>query len=66
MSLLMTSFRATLFFLIVCGLLYPLATTGLARLLFPFQAGGEIVTDGSSAPPGPSSDLKGRTPCLFS
>ncbi len=66
MSLLMTSFRATVFFLIVCGLLYPLATTGLARLLFPFQAGGELVADGSSAPRG--SLLIGqdvRSPAFF-
>ena len=66
MSLLATSFRATVFFLIVCGLLYPLATTGVARLLFPFQAGGELVADGSSAPRG--SLLIGqdvRSPAFF-
>ena len=66
MSLLMTSFRATVFFLIVCGLLYPLATTGVARLLFPFQAGGELVTDGSSAPRGSlliGQDI--RSPAFF-
>lgn len=47
MSLLLTSCRATVFFLIVCGLLYPLTVTGLAHLFFPFQSGGELVTDGS-------------------
>jgi K+-transporting ATPase ATPase C chain len=29
--------------LLVCGLLYPLLITGLAQLLFPYQANGEIV-----------------------
>lgn len=29
--------------LLVCGLLYPLLITGLAQVLFPYQANGEIV-----------------------
>ena len=66
MALLMTSLRATLLFLVVGGLLYPLAATGLARLLFPFQAGGEVVADASRTPRG--SLLIGqeiRSPAFF-
>jgi K+-transporting ATPase ATPase C chain len=33
---------------LICGLLYPLAETGLARWWFPAQAGGSITADGSS------------------
>lgn len=39
------SLRATIFFMVVCGLLYPLAVTGLSQILFPFQAGGSLVRD---------------------
>jgi len=37
--------RVTLFTLVVTGLLYPLAVTGLGQLLFPHAARGSFVTD---------------------
>lgn len=37
--------RATIFFMVVCGLLYPLSVTALSGILFPFQAGGSLVKD---------------------
>jgi K+-transporting ATPase ATPase C chain len=37
--------RATLVTLVLTGLAYPLASTGLAQLLFPKQARGSLVTD---------------------
>jgi K+-transporting ATPase ATPase C chain len=35
--------RIAILSLIVCGLLFPLLVTGLAQLLFPHQANGDIV-----------------------
>lgn len=37
--------RATLFTLVLTGLVYPLAVTALAQLLFPRQANGSLVKD---------------------
>jgi K+-transporting ATPase ATPase C chain len=39
------SVRATLVTLVLTGLLYPLATTGFALVLFPRQARGSLVAD---------------------
>jgi potassium-transporting ATPase KdpC subunit len=35
--------RLAIISLILCGLAFPLLTTGFAQLLFPYQANGEIV-----------------------
>ena len=35
--------RLAVLSLVVCGLLFPLFVTGLAQLLFPYQANGSIV-----------------------
>ncbi|HEY3807045.1 MAG TPA: K(+)-transporting ATPase subunit C [Kofleriaceae bacterium] len=44
MKTLVIAARATLVTLVVTGILYPLVVTGLAQLLFPYRAGGSIVT----------------------
>jgi potassium-transporting ATPase KdpC subunit len=49
------SIRVTVVTLVLTGLLYPLAVTGVARLLFPRQAGGSLVVDASGRAVG--SDL---------
>lgn len=40
-----TAARVTILSIVVLGIGYPLAMTGLAQVLFPYQAGGSIVTD---------------------
>lgn len=39
----MKAIRFSLVFLVLCGLLYPLATTGIAQALFPAQARGSLL-----------------------
>ena len=47
MKIVWTSIRMTLVLTLVTGILYPLAVTGIARLVFPRQAAGSlIVRDG--------------------
>ncbi|HEY1907047.1 MAG TPA: potassium-transporting ATPase subunit KdpC [Myxococcaceae bacterium] len=42
---LVIALRVTAVTLVLTGLVYPLVTTGLARVLFPWRAGGSFVTD---------------------
>ena len=37
--------RATVVTLVLTGLVYPLVMTGVAKVLFPYQASGSLVTD---------------------
>ena len=39
--------RMTLLFTLLTGIVYPLAMTGVARLLFPKQADGSLIAGGS-------------------
>jgi K+-transporting ATPase ATPase C chain len=45
MNTLAIAFRATLVTLVLTGLVYPLAVTGLAQVVFPDRANGSIVVD---------------------
>ncbi len=49
---LVTSLRVTVVTLLLTGVAYPLAVTGVARLLFPRAAGGSLVPDETGRPVG--------------
>ncbi|WP_318209882.1 potassium-transporting ATPase subunit C [Streptomyces sp. SJL17-1] len=51
--------RALLVLTVVCGVLYPLAVTGIAQVAFPGRANGSEVTDASGR--GVGSELIGQT-----
>ncbi|MGH3145198.1 MAG: potassium-transporting ATPase subunit KdpC [Rubrobacter sp.] len=42
-SLLRPVVVSALLFMLVCGLVYPLLTTGVAQLIFPYQAQGSLI-----------------------
>lgn len=51
--------RAAVVFILLCGIIYPLACTGLAQLLMPHRANGSLIQDASGQIVG--SELIGQT-----
>lgn len=42
-SFIITAVRLGLVMIVLCGILYPLVSTGVAQLIFPYQANGSMV-----------------------
>ncbi|OZB96064.1 potassium-transporting ATPase subunit KdpC [Paenibacillus sp. XY044] len=51
--------RSSLVLIVLCGIAYPLVSTGLAQLIFPGQASGSMVKDGTGKVVG--SELIGQS-----
>lgn len=49
MKQLAIAIRATLVLAVLTGVVYPYVVTGLAKVFFPYQAGGSMITAGSQA-----------------
>ncbi|PEL13406.1 potassium-transporting ATPase subunit KdpC [Bacillus sp. AFS017336] len=43
MKSIMIAIRASIILLLICGFIYPLATTGVAQVIFPKQADGSLI-----------------------
>ena len=43
MKMFLPALRLSMVLMVICGLLYPLVTTGIAQLLFPSQANGSLM-----------------------
>ncbi|MCJ8013133.1 potassium-transporting ATPase subunit KdpC [Paenibacillus sp. KQZ6P-2] len=58
-SIWLIALRSSLLFIVICGIAYPLASTGLAQLIFPYQANGSMVKDSTGRTVG--SELIGQS-----
>lgn len=58
-SMLGVATRVSLVMIVLCGLIYPLVSTGIAQLIFPQQANGSMVKDAGGKVIG--SELIGQT-----
>ncbi|MBV9386331.1 MAG: potassium-transporting ATPase subunit KdpC [Chroococcidiopsidaceae cyanobacterium CP_BM_ER_R8_30] len=43
-SLLIPAITLSIWLMVLCGLIYPLLTTGVANLIFPYQSQGSLIT----------------------
>jgi len=57
--MLLTNLRLSLVLLLICGIAYPLAMTGIAQIAMPAKASGSLITDASGKVVG--SELIGQT-----
>ncbi|MBD0383834.1 potassium-transporting ATPase subunit KdpC [Paenibacillus sedimenti] len=46
MKMILTAIRASVVLMLICGLIYPLVTTGVAQAIFPRQADGSLIESG--------------------
>jgi K+-transporting ATPase ATPase C chain len=57
-SYVVIAIRSSLVFIVLCGIIYPLACTGIAQLLMPHNANGSVIKDAAGAAIG--SELIGQ------